>query len=144
MAYFVEISKVLAKTLEKFSTLNRYQLAGHVANLDFWSEEVRHCLGVIDGYRSRFDAMKAAQAGHTSEHQVISFDRADPWFDTAHPVEPPKRIPDTEIKDARRSLCDAFYRFVVRCYNEQLLDKPGLERAADFIGIGIEASDLKR
>ena len=35
-------------------TLNSYQLAGHVLNLDFWSDEVAHCLNVIDKYNARF------------------------------------------------------------------------------------------
>jgi hypothetical protein len=46
--------------LAKFATLNRHQLAGQVANLDFWLAEARHWLDVIDGYRPRFERLKAA------------------------------------------------------------------------------------
>ncbi len=49
MAYSSDITKILTDQITKFVTLNRHQLAGHVANLDFWTGEVRHCLNVIDG-----------------------------------------------------------------------------------------------
>ncbi len=54
MSYMTEIGEVLGKQLMKFVTLNRYQLAGQVANLAFWCDELQHCLSVIDGYRTRF------------------------------------------------------------------------------------------
>jgi hypothetical protein len=42
MAYLTDISKILADQLTKFATLDRHQLAGQAANLDFWSDELRH------------------------------------------------------------------------------------------------------
>lgn len=54
MAYSSDITKTLTVQVTKFVTLNRHQLAGHVANLGFWVAEVRHCLDVIDGYNRRF------------------------------------------------------------------------------------------
>ena len=36
MAYMNDISRILADQLAKFATLNRHQLAGQAANLDFW------------------------------------------------------------------------------------------------------------
>ena len=61
MPYSCDIANLLAGQLEKFVTLNRYQLAGHVPNLEFWLAEVRHCLEVVDGYGPRFECLKAAQ-----------------------------------------------------------------------------------
>jgi hypothetical protein len=49
MAYSSDITKTLTLQIRKFVTLNRHQLAGQVANLDFWLAKVRHCLDVIDG-----------------------------------------------------------------------------------------------
>jgi hypothetical protein len=58
MAYSSDVTRTLTVQITKFVTLNRHQLAGHVASLDFWIAEVRHCLGVIDGYDRRFEQMK--------------------------------------------------------------------------------------
>jgi hypothetical protein len=44
MPYSSDIAMLLAEQLAKFATLNRHQLAGQVANIDFWLGEVRHCL----------------------------------------------------------------------------------------------------
>ncbi|MGE5191576.1 MAG: hypothetical protein ACM3U2_03685 [Deltaproteobacteria bacterium] len=143
MAYMIDLSAVLAETLGKLTTLNRHQLAGHAANLDFWREETKHCLAVIDGYHHRFDRMKDAQMKHAAEHHTIQFLLDDPCC-TGEPATPPRRVPDAEIKAVRRALCDAFYRFIVRCYNDRLIERNMLESATDSLGIGIEASDLKR
>src|SRR6201981_923543 len=114
MAYSIDIAKTLTDQITKFVTLNRHQLAGHVANLDFWAAEVRHCLDVIDGYNRRFEQMKAAQTKHTSEHGTVEFSFHDPCR-PQKPAPPPRRVPGAELGEARRHLCDATYRFLVRC-----------------------------
>jgi hypothetical protein len=43
MAYSSDITKTLTLQIRKFVTLNRHQLAGQVANLDFWvGKRLRH------------------------------------------------------------------------------------------------------
>ncbi|MSR59161.1 MAG: hypothetical protein EXS05_16220 [Planctomycetaceae bacterium] len=113
-----------------------------MANFDFWTAEVKHCLCVIDGYHDRFEKMKAAQLKHVALHDVVEFalDDRSGTFQSANQL---KCIPDGELKNARRTLCDSFYRIIVRCYNTHLMDKDELERAATEVAIGIEASDLK-
>jgi hypothetical protein len=78
MAYSSEIAKILTDQIAKFATLNRHQLVGHVANLDFWTAEVRHGLDVLDGYKARFERLKAAQARYVSEHGTVEFLLDDP------------------------------------------------------------------
>src|SRR5262245_57113770 len=112
MAYVTEISSILAETLNKLATLNRHQVAGHVANLSFWTDEVQHCLRVIDDHHHRFEVMKAAQVKHAVDERTFEF-AVDNQFDLGNPVPPLKRVPDSELKQARRTLCDAFYRFIV-------------------------------
>jgi hypothetical protein len=128
--------------LVKFTTLNRHQLAGHVANLDFWLSEVRHCLAVIDGYGPRFERLRDAQLRHTHEHGTTEFSLWDPDH-TAQAAAPPRRAPDAEMKEARRSLCDAVYRFLVRCFNEGFVAESVFQEACENFGIDIEASDLR-
>jgi hypothetical protein len=141
MSYSTEIATILAKQLARLATLNRHQLVGQLANLDFWLDEVRHSLAVLDGYGPRFERMKSAQTQYASEHETTVFFRDEPEL-TSH-APPPKRVPTGEFQDARRSLCDATYRFLVRCYNEKFIDEATLRRHCDGLAIGIEASDLK-
>ena len=116
MAYSVEIANLLAKQLERLASLNRHQLAGQVANLDFRVAEVIHCRGVLDGYRTRFGRMKAAQTEYVSTHKTVAFDLRDP--DIAQSAPPPRPVPDADFKQVRRSLNDAAYRLLIRCQNE--------------------------
>ncbi len=58
--------------MARFVTLNTHQLAGHVANLDFWVSEARHALEVIDGYEPRFRRMKAGQDQHVAERGTFT------------------------------------------------------------------------
>jgi hypothetical protein len=142
MSYSTEVATLLAKQVSKFVTLNRHQLVGQLANLDFWLEEIRHGLSVLDGYEGRFQRMKVAQTSYVAEHQTIAYDQASRnWSD---PVATLQRTPKGEFQDARRALCDATYRFLVRCHNEKLIDEYTLRKHCGELNIGIEASDLKR
>jgi hypothetical protein len=141
MAYSTEIVQVLTSTLSRFVTLNRHQLAGHVANLDFWLSEVRHCTAVLDGYYRRFEAMKSAQVKHTQERHTIEFSLDDPCC-TGGSASPPKTISKTELESARRALLDAAYRLLLRCYKCDFINQDRLRSAADAIGTSIDVADL--
>jgi hypothetical protein len=142
MAYSSEIATILTDQLKKFVTLNPHELAGHVANLDFWVAEVRHCLDVIDGYNPRFEQLKAAQARHISEHGTLEFRIDEPSLLSA--PSPPRRVADRELQDARRLLCDATYRFLVRCFKAGLIDEAVVRRTCGRLDIGVEARDLRQ
>jgi hypothetical protein len=143
MAYSSDITKALTVQITKFVTLNPHQLAGHVANLDFWMAEVRHCLDVIDGYDRRFDEMKTAQMKHISERGTVQFRLDDSWG-TQKTAPPPRRVPGAELGEVRRNLRDATYLFVVRCFNDGLIDEGQLRRTCKSLDIGVEARDLRR
>ncbi len=70
MSFSENMAKVVADQLARFVTLNTHQLAGHVANLDFWVSQARHALEVIDGYEPRFRQLKAAQDQYVAEHRT--------------------------------------------------------------------------
>jgi hypothetical protein len=143
MAYSSDIAKTLTDQITKFVTLNGHQLAGHVANLDFWVAEVRHCLDVIEGYNRRFEQMKMAQTKHISGHGTIEYDLDDPCC-TRTTASPPRRVASPELSEARRHLCDATYRFFIRCFSEGLINEDVLRRTCRSLDIGVEASDLRR
>jgi hypothetical protein len=143
MAYSSDIARILTDQIRKFATLNRHQLVGHVANLDFWIDEVQHCLAVIDGYNRRFERMKAAEMKHISERGTVEFSLDDPCC-TQMRSSPPRRVPSKELGEARRHLCDATYRFLIRCLHEKLIDEATLRRTCEGLDIGIEISDLRQ
>jgi hypothetical protein len=143
MAYSSDITNTLTVQIETFVTLNRHQLAGHVANLDFWVAEVRHCLDVIDGYNRRFEQMKTAQTKRIAEDGTMEFRLDDPCC-TRTGASPPRRVPSAELEKSRRHLCDATYRFLVRCFNDGLINESVFLGTCRRFDIGVEASDLRQ
>jgi hypothetical protein len=142
MAYSTDLADLLAALLAKFVTLNRHQLAGQAANLDFWLDEAAHCLAVLDGYNARFERLRSAQMKHVAEHHTIEFDLRDPCC-TQERAAAPTRIPDAQLKQARRSLREAAYRFLVRCFRERVIGEAMLRQACDRLGLGIDPTDLR-
>jgi hypothetical protein len=114
MSYIDDISNPLIKTLERSTTLPLHQLAGHAANLDFWMDEAKHCLNVIDGYAQRFERMKKAQQAQT---------------DTQGASEMPlqRGVKDHERKELRQKVRAAANAFLERCYREQLIEAEALQ-----------------
>lgn len=143
MPYTTEIVKPLADQLAKFVTLNRHQLAGQVANLDFWLDEVRHGLAVIDGYNNRFERLRSCKSGTSRNTGRRS---------SASPIHAALRVhlrrpcaaPDGPMREARHALCEATYRWLVRCYREGLITEQSVRHACRELDIGVEASDLRR
>ncbi len=127
--------------MSRFHHINRHQLAAQAANLDFWLDEVRHALSVIDGYNARFDRLRSAQARYVSEHLTSEFHLDDPCC-TKQAASPPRRVPHSELAFSRRSLCEATYLLLVRFHNEHLIPESTLRSACSALGIGVETRDL--
>jgi hypothetical protein len=129
MAYTLEIADAVIRTVGKFRTLNAYQLAGHVANLDFWADEVRHALAVIDGYSRRDSVRKKSERTHIGSHMTRRFTAQEKSlyneFEDAESLSSARpddyRIDANEIKAKRQQVADALYRFLKRCHKEDLL-----------------------
>jgi hypothetical protein len=137
MSYSEHVAKVIADQLERFVTLNQHQLDGHVANLDFWIAEARHALEVIDGYQERFRRQKAGQ----EEQKTMVPMLFEP--DIKLLPEPPRRLPDTSLREARRSVVDATYRFLVRLCNYGLIPESRLRSICSDLVIGVDSADLR-
>lgn len=128
MAYSADVAKLLTDRLTKLTTLNRHQLAGQGANLDFWLSEVEHALAIIDGHPARFARMRRAQTGHAREFQSHELDS-----------KLLKRVPDAEFRDARQALSQATVRFLARCATEGLVDESTAHRESERLGIGADS-----
>lgn len=142
-AYSLAITEQLAAQLERFIKLNPHQLAGHVANLEFWSSEVGHCLQVLDQYTARFDQLAAAQRKYVDEHHTVQFSLRDKYLDSAQAPTSPRRIPDGDRRAARSSLCESFYRFIVRCRSAGLIDDARARAECERHSISVDSSDLR-
>jgi hypothetical protein len=141
MSFSENMAKVVADQLARFVTLNRHQLAGHVANLDFWIAQARHALDVIDRYEERFRRLKAAQSAYVAEHQTMTYRRTDPEIRWA--ADSPRRVAHAALREARRSVTEATYRFLVRCCYDGLIPESRLRAICNSLDIGVEASDLR-
>ncbi len=134
MAFSTDMAGLVAGQLSRFVTLNRHQLAGQAANLDFWLAQVRHVLAVIDGYGVRFLRMHAAQEQYVTAHGTTEF---VPGVDS--PIErrasPPRRVPDRELQKARRTLTEATSRFLERCRRDGLLSESRWAETLRSLGI---------
>jgi len=122
MPYIDDICLPLIRVLEHNAGLQPHQLAGHVANIDFWFGEVRHCLGVIDGYNNRFEALKSAQADYERQHPHAIPDPAG-WSQQVGRDPPLKKTSkDSDRQRLRRELLAAADRFLARAEREGLVD----------------------
>src|SRR3954468_2908921 len=97
MSFSTDLAGLVADQLSRFVTLNRHQLAGQVANLDFWLAQVRHALAVIDGYGVRFRRVQPAQEEYGAAHGTTEF-APGVDFPTEQKASPPRRIPDRELQ----------------------------------------------
>jgi hypothetical protein len=143
VSFSTNMAKLVTDQLSRFVTLNRHQLAGHVANLEFWLAQVRHSLQVIDGYGARFRLLKTAQEKHVAEHHTVEFDLDDRCCTRGKP-DTPRKVAESELKDARVALTQATRRFLVRCYSEGLIDEAVFRKACQDSGIGFDPTDLAR
>jgi hypothetical protein len=134
MAYSTDVATLLTDQLTKLTTLKRHQLAGQVANLDFWLGEIGHALAVIDGYPTRFSKMKRTESAHVAEFKIREHEEG-----LTYAPMPLKRVPDAEFREARRALCRAADGFLSRCVAEGLTDESTSRRACEDFGIRVDS-----
>jgi hypothetical protein len=130
MSFSTDVAKLVGDQLSRFATLNPHQLAGQVENLDFWLAEVRHALAVIDGYGVRFVRLHTAQERYVARHRV-SASVVDPAGTSERPPPAARRVPDRELRQARRALVEAARRFLERCRADGLVTGAVVSAALD-------------
>ena len=148
MSYSTKRAHDLADVLERFATLNAYQLVGHRANLDAWIAEAAHTLAFLDAYGARFGEMKRAQLEWVKAHEV----QISPYCPHCGgacefgPVKPPAptRVPTVELDEARKALREGARRFLRRLFRARMLEREEAIEAADRLGTGFEPDELAR
>lgn len=128
VSFSTDMAELVTNQLSRFVTLNPHQLAGQVANLDFWLAQVRNALAVIDGYGVRFVRMEGSQGQYVATH-ATTMSHIGPAGVTERKPPPPRRIPDRELRKTRQSLVEAATRFLERCGHDGLISQPELSAA---------------
>lgn len=97
---------------------------------------------VIDGYEPRFRQLKAAQDQYVAEHRTETFLPSDP--DIHGSPDPPRRVAHAALREARRSVTEPTYRFLVRCCNDGLIAESKLRAICFNLDTGVESADIRR
>jgi hypothetical protein len=134
VSFSTDLAELVAGQLSRFITLNRHQLAGQVANFDFWLEQVRHALAAIDGYGVRFIRMQGAQELYVTAHNTTEFVLDVDQY-TERPASPPHRVPDRDLQKARRALIATATQFLERCQRDELISESQLTKALESLGV---------
>lgn len=150
MAYTTEIAELLAETVGKFESLNSYQLAGHVENLDFWLAEAEHALGSLDGYAKRRDKMEQGQQAYINAHDTRVGSSKDfslnNEFGESEPISRVKAergvLTSRVIESSKQAVRDAYYRFVRRSFRAKLISADCAKESLARIGTGWEPHEF--
>ena len=150
MSYTIECADAVIRTVGKFRTLNNYQLAGHIANAEFWVCEVRHAMQVIASYSRRDSDRKKAERVYINTHDTKRFsalekDRFNEFEDEEFllPAEPDNfGIEASELRAKRQEVADALYHFLKRCHKESLLTGRDAKRYLKDCELGWEPGDF--
>jgi hypothetical protein len=147
-SYSTRRATLLADQLERLATQNLHQLAGQIANLDFWISEAEAALDTIDLYPARFRRLRDAQAEWVEAHgtRVVAYCavcQGACGFGPGKP-EPPRRVPSGDLASAAAAVRGAMRRFLLRLYRAGLLDEPAVRGHADRLEIAVEPEDLDR
>lgn len=148
MSYTTDRAGALAKQLERFAHAHLHQVAGQVANLEFWLDEVEHAIRTIDDYPRRFRRLRDAQVAWVQAHGTkvdvpCAICGGACEFGPQPPLVP-KRISSDVMDDARGALRGAALRFLLRCYRANLIDEAAVRSASDRLQLSLEADDLDR
>jgi hypothetical protein len=137
----------VSRTVGKFVTLNNHQIAGHVANLDFWKLQTTNALDALDGYSKRQMARERAQKKYINEHDTVTeeqlmLQREFPEYKPIRVAPDRHRIDSETLQTKRREVVDAFYRFLLRCHKVEFISREEAKQELNDLGIGIEPGDF--
>lgn len=147
MVYSVDRANAVASQLERLASGYVHHLVGHFANAEFWLDEVRHALKVLEDYEHRFQVLHAAQTKWIEDHGTLVPDPCPICGGACEfgPVKPapPKRIPARERNGAVQRLRDAAYHFLLRSHRAGFLDREALRDACASVGTSVDLADLE-
>jgi len=129
MSYVDDVCIALAHVLDRASFHRDARLAGYAANLDFWVDEVRHCLDCIAGYERRFRRLVAARQEYASA-RGIELDLAMTR----------RTSTDDELRKLEQRVKSSAQSFLRVCCKTGYIDHKKKREIEDYLGFRINFS----
>ncbi|QDT47646.1 hypothetical protein Pan258_16820 [Symmachiella dynata] len=129
MSYVDDVSLSLAHVLDQAAFHKDARLAGYAANLDFWVEEIRHCLDVLAGYQQRFNRLVDARREFALERNV-ELDQA--WIT--------RTTTDDELQKLEQRVKSSAQNFLKVCCATSWIDHVKQCEIEAYLGIRINYS----
>ena len=126
MSYVDDVCYSLIRVLDHASLHSDVRLAGYAPNLDFWVEEVRHCLDCLAGYDARQTKLIDARQRYAAEHNLD--------------LEPALITPsttDNELRKLEMRLKSSSQKFLKLCCKHQYIDFKRQKEIEQLLGIRI-------
>jgi hypothetical protein len=142
-----ELCDSLCRVLDHCAQLDRRRLAGYVANIDFWLDEIQHRLKLIEGYVSRRRSMVAGT------DQVYAADIRRSLLNSPGDLERliTPNATDTsadwealqnESAKLRDQVLASTKRLLKRCVATELIVQDKLFEIEDQLGVSLRSSNL--
>ena len=129
MSYVDEVCYALVRVLDHAAVHKDVRLAGYAANLDFWVEEIRHCLDCLAGYERRHARLADARTQFAGQHRI----ELDPVLTT-------RTTTDDELRKLEARLTSAAQRFLKLCCEHGYVDHKRQREIEVYVGIRINYS----
>lgn len=147
VSYSIERAALLVGQLERLATQNVHQLAGQLANLDFWVAEAAAALHIIEDYPQRFRRLREAQVEWVSSHgtKVSGYCRVCQGaceFGARTPA-PPQRTPSDDLARAGEAVRRAMRSLLLRLHAAQLLGEDGVRQVGSQLELRLEPEDFE-
>lgn len=141
--YLTTLCDSLSKVLDRCAQLDARRLAGYVGNLEFWINEVRHRLKLIDGLIDRRRKMVAA----TKERYRVETRQASNYRGDSDSII--DRLTDANVADTstnwdeleeladrlRTQVLGSTKGFIKNCIRSKLLDRKKLFDIEESLGM---------
>jgi hypothetical protein len=134
MSYLQAQTDALIQVLDHAADLKAHRLAGYIANLDFWLQEIQHCFSSIEGYSERFQRMKQGAADYLQDHPDEHGEPPNEGYVYDGDTRTTRGLRNTDLKGLRATLQQSACRFFRRCYKAGLISLDTIEDAEKRLG----------
>ncbi len=129
MSYVDDVCYALVRVLDHAVVHKDVRLAGYAANLDFWVEEIRHCLDCLAGYERRHARLVEERREFAAKRRI----ELDPVLTT-------RTTTDAELRKLELRLTSAAQRFLKLCCEHGYIDHERQQEIEAYLGIRINYS----
>ena len=128
MTYTEEFCTVLLARLERAPSLPVHLLVEYSSVIDFWLDEIRHCLNLLDEYPERIQIIRNAQRPYLQQQGR----RASPFR---------RGLIDSRRRELRASLVKTTRSLIGRMFRDKLIPAEKIRRASLLLEIDFSEID---